>query len=335
MLYLVTLEPLETRYTKQWKVWFKEEFPDSIEIDGKTRSGISNNKNFLDIFNTNKWKSEQISKMADLFNKKLIKPNDKFLFYDAWHYGIIAVKYMSLLSGINIKIYSYWHAGSYDPYDLLGLVGANKYFNGFEKSLLDCSDISFVTTDFHKKMIINNFGNTYKDKIKVVGFPYKIDYLNKYKMDRDLKKNQVIFPHRLSVEKRIDLFRRMKNEIKDMSFVVSLEECKTKKDYYKLLTSSKFLFSANLQETFGISAVEGVFLDVVPFIPNRLSYEEMYISEFKYENLLSDNEIIKTFLHFVKQINSMNKNKLDELLKIQRQILINKFVGFEKIKEYI
>jgi hypothetical protein len=44
------------------------------------------------------------------------------------------------------------------------------------------------------------------------------------------------------------------------------------------------VFSANLQETLGISCYEGAVVDAVPMVPDRLSYSEMYTDMFKYES---------------------------------------------------
>jgi hypothetical protein len=42
------------------------------------------------------------------------------------------------------------------------------------------------------------------------------------------------------------------------------------------------VFSANLQETLGISCYEGAVVDAIPMVPDRLSYTEMYYDTFKY-----------------------------------------------------
>ena len=42
------------------------------------------------------------------------------------------------------------------------------------------------------------------------------------------------------------------------------------------------MFSANLQETLGISWYEGALVDASPMVPDRLSYSEMALPEFKY-----------------------------------------------------
>ena len=42
------------------------------------------------------------------------------------------------------------------------------------------------------------------------------------------------------------------------------------------------VFSANLQETLGISCYEGALAGALPMVPDRLSYSEMYMDDFKY-----------------------------------------------------
>jgi hypothetical protein len=49
-----------------------------------------------------------------------------------------------------------------------------------------------------------------------------------------------------------------------------------------VLGEAKMVFSANLQETLGISCYEGALVDAIPLVPDRLSYTEMYYDTFKY-----------------------------------------------------
>ena len=42
-----------------------------------------------------------------------------------------------------------------------------------------------------------------------------------------------------------------------------------------MLATSKLVFSANLQETLGISWYEGALVGTLPLVPDRLSYSEM------------------------------------------------------------
>ena len=56
----------------------------------------------------------------------------------------------------------------------------------------------------------------------------------------------------------------------------------SKNEYHNLLGEAKLVFSANLQETLGISWYEGALVDAIPMVPDRLSYSEMALPEFKY-----------------------------------------------------
>ena len=65
-------------------------------------------------------------------------------------------------------------------------------------------------------------------------------------------------------------------------FVVCQDRQLTKNEYHNLLGEAKIVFSANLQETLGISCYEGAVVDAIPMVPDRLSYTEMYYDTFKY-----------------------------------------------------
>jgi hypothetical protein len=55
-----------------------------------------------------------------------------------------------------------------------------------------------------------------------------------------------------------------------------------------LLGEAKMVFSANLQETLGISCYEGAVVDAIPLVPDRLSYSEMYYDTFKYPSVWTE-----------------------------------------------
>jgi hypothetical protein len=65
-------------------------------------------------------------------------------------------------------------------------------------------------------------------------------------------------------------------------FVVCQDQQLTKNEYHNLLGEAKLVFSANLQETLGISWYEGCVVDAIPLVPDRLSYSEMAFDTFKY-----------------------------------------------------
>jgi len=199
MLYLVTLEPIENRYTAQWKTWIYNYFKDkieTIEIDWKdNKIKRADSKSFLNWADTNIWKAQQIEQISNLFKYWVIKKWDKFLFYDAWHYWIIATRYMSELLNIPVDIYGIWHAWSYDDYDILGMNWLDEYFMNFEESLFLCLDKSFVATNYHYLLIINQFSdsNYFDESLYVTGLPFNFMWLNKYKNIE--KENIIVFPN--------------------------------------------------------------------------------------------------------------------------------------------
>jgi len=71
-------------------------------------------------------------------------------------------------------------------------------------------------------------------------------------------------------------------------FVVCQDQQLTKNEYHNLLGEAKMVFSANLQETLGISCYEGAVVDAIPLVPDRLSYTEMYYDTFKYPSVWTE-----------------------------------------------
>jgi len=96
------------------------------------------------------------------------------------------------------------------------------------------------------------------------------------------KRDLILFPHRIAPEKQVEIFRNLKEHLPQYEFVVCQDQQLTKNEYHNLLGEAKIVFSANLQETLGISWYEGALVDAIPMIPDRLSYREMAFDTFKY-----------------------------------------------------
>ena len=295
-IYLVDLEPVETRYTAQWKLHIPELLK-KAEHNVEIISGPADIPNattpgaFLNFGGTNIYKSAQVERMGRLFCDGLVSAGDHFIFTDAWHPGIINLKYMSELLGIPVTTHGLWHAGSYDPQDFLGrLVGDKPWVRHAEKSFYEAFDHNYFATQFHIDMFCENLLGrkssitTYfvKDKIVRTGWPmeYMTETLAPYKgMPKD---DLILFPHRLAPEKQLPIFRDLAQSLPQYQFVVCQEHNLTKDEYHRMLGQAKIVFSANLQETLGISCYEGAVVDAIPMVPDRLSYTEMYHDVFKY-----------------------------------------------------
>ena len=303
-VFLVDLEAVETRYTGEWKSHLPallrkqghhvEIISGPTDIPTATTPGA-----FLNFGGTNIYKASQVEQMGRLFCDGRIHAGDHFIFTDAWHPGIINLKYMSELLQIPVTIHALWHAGSYDPQDFLGrLIGSAPWVRHAEKSFFAAADHNYFATQFHIDMFDANLLNDglaenpwrYEDmqgmiessKIVRSGWPmeYMSDILLMYK--NMPKRNLILFPHRIAPEKQVEIFRDLKEYLPQYEFVVCQDQQLTKNEYHNLLGEAKLVFSANLQETLGISWFEGALVDAIPMVPDRLSYSEMAFDTFKY-----------------------------------------------------
>ena len=301
MIYLVDLEYVETRYTAQWKTEFPQQIADQTGQDITVIEGpediaaCTTPGAFLNFAGTNIYKSEQVKLLAEYFNNNEIKNGDHFVFADAWHPGILNLKYMLDLFQIDATIHGLWHAGSYDPQDFLGrLIGDKKWVRHTEYALFDAIDKNYFASIFH----INLFAQTmYPEKeneeylnSKIVRSGWPMEYLGNYIQPKRLEKEKtIVFPHRNAPEKQLNIFLDLAEEMPEYNWINCNDYELTKKEYNELLEQSMMVFSANLQETLGISCYEILMAGGMPLVPNRLSYVEMYDDIFKYPSKCTDN----------------------------------------------
>jgi len=330
-IYIVDIEAVDTRYTKQWKEYLPRQLQHAtneevVVISGGETPQATTPGAFLNFGGTNVYKSKQLEQIGEMFCEGKIKAGDYFLYTDAWNPTVIQLRYMAELLGVDIGIGGLWHAGSYDKHDFLGrLIGDKPWVRNAERSMYACYDDNFFATQFHIdmfKFVFENKGSMPpyqqidKSKICKVGWPmeYLENSLDSYKgMD---KKDIVLFPHRIAPEKQPDIFRDLANELPQYEFVMCQERSLDKNQYHNLLGEAKVVFSANLQETLGISWYEGLLVNTIPMVPDRLSYSEMAIQEFKYPSIHT-----KDYKHYQKYKEDL-KNKLIDYMENYKDYLI-------------
>jgi len=329
-VYIVDIEAVDTRYTKQWKEHLPKQLQRATNEDIKVISGgetpqATTPGAFLNFGGTNVYKSKQLEQIGEMFCAGTIKDGDYFLYTDAWNPTVIQLRYMAELLGVNIRIGGLWHAGSYDPQDFLGrLIGDKPWVRNAERSMYECYDDNFFATDFHIDLFEESFREiTVEHEPVRVGWP--MEYLaNSFNMYKNMdKENLILFPHRIAPEKQIDIFRDLKEKLPQYEFVVCQEKQLTKNEYHNLLGKAKLIFSANLQETLGISWYEGALVDAIPMVPDRLSYSEMALEEFKYPSIWTkDFETYKKHKEQVcNRIINYMENYKDYLIPMQKQTL--------------
>ena len=244
-IFIVDIEAVDTRYTKQWKEYLPKQLQRStneevVVISGGEVPQATTPGAFLNFAGTNNYKSQQMLEISRMFANGEITNGDYFIYTDAWNPTVIQLRYMAELLGVDIRIGGLWHAGSYDPQDFLGrLIGNKPWVRNAERSMFDCYDHNFFATQFHIDLFLQTFKNkdnpkefqqVNEDKIKRVGWPmeYLATSLDSYKSMP--KEDIILFPHRVAPEKQVEIFRDLKEQLPQYEFVVCQE-----KNYQKMI----------------------------------------------------------------------------------------------------
>lgn len=296
MIYIVGIEPINTRYTGHWAQYVPAQIESATEkpvkqIMGEILEAKLTEGAFFNFNSTIYFKNTQNNEIVKLFNEGQVEEGDYFLVMDAWNATAHQIRYMADLNGINIKMGGIWHAGSYDENDFLGRQFKDKTWSySLERSMYNLYDHNFFATEYHKKLfndVLGCDGKSFR-----TGFPmeYYANISDEVYFDTNEKENLVIFPHRISEEKRPDLFKEIRDicatRYPNIEFVICQEEGLSKSKYHELLRKAKVVFSANKQETLGIGVYEGLLCGAVPMALNDLSYTEMYSPQFLYDKEL-------------------------------------------------
>jgi len=335
MIVNIPIEPIPMRYSVDWDYYFSDIFHKNniphITIKGTALTEGIERGEFLDCVGTNFYKSSQLMDIINKIYRGTIKDGDVLFFHDIWFPGIEQIAYIRDTLNLNLKITGCLHAGSYDPNDFLYKSKTGKWAIHFEHSLFCLADIIFVATDYHKDLILKS-RSVEENKILVTGFPI-FDTHSKIVT----KEKIIVFPHRLAEEKNHLVFDELENYFKnklDWSWIKS-SGTGSKEDYYSLLDKSSIAISLADQETWGIAMQECCFAGCITLVPDKLSYKEMYLSEFRYSSLIelmskieffTKDPIIRTPLHLLPVI---QKN----ILLKRGRIALNKIV--EKLSERI
>jgi len=332
-IYIIDLESVPTRYTCEWKGHIPTLLKNAATLRNRADVEIVNISGgeaelkatpgaFLNFAQTNVYKNNQLTQVSELFSEGEVNPGDQFIFTDAWHPGIMQLKYMSELLQIPVVIHALWHAGSYDPQDFLGrLIKDKRWTNNFEKAVFHAVDYNWFATEFHIEMYKRNcmrqpnkghFSELSPEemdtKYRRTGWPmeYMTDTLAPY---ANLgKRDLILFPHRVAPEKQVEIFRDLGRYMPGYEFVVCQDRELTKHEFHTLLGEAKMFFSANLQETLGISTcIEGPLVGALPCAQDSLSYAEILAG---HEEFLYPSEWTKNY-------ESYEANKQDMVNRIE------------------
>ena len=344
-IWIFALEPLDSRYTMQWHQNIPEVLAQAagdkftvIQLDGVQRTTQVTAGAFLNFSDTNFWKSTQLCNFITQMDAGNVTTNDKILFTDAWNPCITQIAYMRDLMGQDWELHAIWHAGAYDPTDILGYKMQKPWPWQAESSWFHSCDYNYFATDFHKDMFLRNLKIDIDEQYRAVrsGQPHGmiVDAMTQYAHVQKDPDNLVMWPHRYNADKQPDIAEDLAEvfDLCQVSRMVITQKLNLSKDeYYQMLSRSKIIFSCALHENLGISIMEGVLAGVIPVLPDRCSYAEMYLPEFKYPSAWTESvaayelhradvaEFISERIH--------NREKYLHALDKQRKILIEQYLN--------
>jgi hypothetical protein len=337
-IWIFSLEPLDSRYTAQWHRNIPQVLAEAAgdnfnvrQVDGVQRTAKVTDGAFLNFSDTNYWKSSQLCNFVELLDAGETTVNDRFLFTDTWNPCITQVAYMRDLLDQKWQLHGIWHAGAYDPSDILGYKMKKPWPWQAEKSWYYSCDYNYYASDFHKDMFLKNLDIDMGNLHRAVrsGQPHGeiIEAMKQYEGIEKVNDDLVMWPHRFNDDKQPTI---AVNLGLDFRMVITQQMGLSKEDYYATLARSKIMFSCALHENLGISVMEGVLAGVIPVLPDRCSYKEMYLPEFKYPSEWTEN--FDAFLKHRPQLVAFIKERIDNrekylpLLEQQKQILLNDYL---------
>ena len=102
-IFIVDIEAVDTRYTKQWKEYLPKQLQratneDVVVISGGETPQATTPGAFLNFGGTNVYKSKQLETIGEMFCKGQVADGDYFLYTDAWNPTVIQLKYMAELT---------------------------------------------------------------------------------------------------------------------------------------------------------------------------------------------------------------------------------------------
>ena len=100
MKYIVDIEAVDTRYTKQWKEYLpvqlrKATSQNVVVISGGEAPQARTPGAFLNFGGTNVYKSKQLEQIGEMFCNGKIQDGDYFVYTDAWNPTVLQLKYMA------------------------------------------------------------------------------------------------------------------------------------------------------------------------------------------------------------------------------------------------
>ena len=309
-IHILGLEPIESRYTYQWDTIIPEMF-ESSGTDTKVYRGrvvqtnIGNSSDFLAWIPSNIWKSTQLAEFATAMLNGRVKDGDVVFVTDFWNPAAINIRYMADMTGLDLKLVGFAHAGFYDPWDRLGIqLKDTQWASVAESAIIACYDKLIFATEFHRKLFEQQYGSSDKNVV----LPFFGNYI---KRTKPAKADSILFCQRNAPEKQPEMFDRLKSVASDCvaEWISTCDKPLPHREYIERLKSAKFVVSFALQETLGIVPFEALANGCCIIVPDRLSYSEMYTDDVKYDGSIEDCERV------LRRLAALPQDRLDKIIE--------------------
>lgn len=254
---------------------------------------------FLNAAFTSKFKSQQLTIIAEMYERNEITDDDVFFFSDIWFPGIESLAYMNYFHKVNPRITGVIHAGSFTDTDFVR--DLERWAKNFEDVVFDIADViycasNFIRDDILKKRMVE------PHKLVVSGLPVDYTGMEEYRLSNRKTEPVVLFNGRICDEKQPYLFDELERVVLQderfagTKFIKTQEQNLTKPAYYDLLGKSCVIVSYALQENFGFGIAEAAYMGCTPVLPNRLVYPELYESKYLFDTFEESVNMVKLAL---------------------------------------
>ncbi len=231
-----------------------------------------------------------------------IKEGDKILFLDAFFPGIDILEYYLRGNQISVLKIALLHGSSFIEDDIYQ---KDTWLQYFEKAWYQIFDklispskyfIGFLPTEFHSKIQVIPWG------------------LNKALIPEfNLKTIDVIYPHRFTMDKGIDIFYEIAYKMPHVNFLVTgfntelkdlypielsliqnriealnnvfFSKMENDMQHLNTLRNSKIVLSTARQEGFGFAVFKSIQCGCLPVLPNRCCYPEYFPLDYLYNTI--------------------------------------------------
>lgn len=264
----------------------------------------------------------------------------RILFLDFFNPGLDIVKYFHTQKKQACRYGALLHGGSFLSNDLYSW----PWLRNFEAAWAGVYGVIYVPSRFLAGVCPINF----RKKAKV--FPWGLDAY-KCLPKSEMKKYDVVFPHRLDADKGIETFIRIVVSLPEINFAVTVaqrQDILRANPYYlalkkfqnvvfisnqstanhlRTLSQSRVVLSCAKQENFGYAIMKAVLCGAIPVLPRRVCYPEFFADCFLYDNAQQAARLIKKYL------SRDPDDKIEKLLR-QRVNIIGRYSFVPLLKDF-